>query len=92
VFTGAIIKNKILTPHQAGQLVFFMMEHCDEVFTVPDDVEDIVRARVNLLARGQTMPRMGKAKKLVIGTQASRFNHMGRSWASGFGRPRAWSF
>ena len=38
-FSGCVIKSKILTPHQTGQLVVFMMDHSQRMFQDPLELE-----------------------------------------------------
>ncbi|KAK2185732.1 hypothetical protein NP493_225g03035 [Ridgeia piscesae] len=52
-FTNAIIQNKVLAPHQAGQLVLFMMDHADELLMCPDAVEEMVLMRLDDLRAPQ---------------------------------------
>ena len=59
VFSPLIINNKMLTPHQSSELVLYLIERWKDIFTVPYYVERAVKARVNLLVRGQSMPPMG---------------------------------
>ena len=58
-FTSAIIRDKILAPHQAGQLVGFLVDYSELVFTMPAEVEDIVLSRIEMLEKGLVQPRMG---------------------------------
>ena len=46
-FSNGIIHNKLLAPHQSGQLVMFMVEHTDLVFDIPTDVADMVCRRLH---------------------------------------------
>ena len=62
-FTNAIIQNKVLAPHQAGQLVLFMMDHADELLMCPDAVEEMVLMRLDDL-RAPQVP----CKKRKFGT------------------------
>ena len=74
-FTNAIIHNKVLAPHQAGQLVLFMMDHADELLQCPDAVEEMVLARLDDLRGPQLSYKKRKFGTFKISYfSASRFH------------------
>ena len=60
-FSGAVIRNCVLTPHQADQLVMFMVDHSDDIWEIPDDVIDAVNNRCS-----RSLSRPLKYKIVVI--------------------------
>lgn len=54
-FASGILRNKVLTPHQAGQLVMFMANRWQDVFQCPTDVESTVQFRLNQLGSGMEL-------------------------------------
>ena len=60
-FSGCIIKNKMMTPHQSGHVVMFMVNHAFELFETPVEIEDAVLTRIREIIRGKNkQPRSGK--------------------------------
>ena len=59
VFTPVIIRNKMLTPHQASQLVMFMVDHADNLWEAPDEVEEAVRKSLLELQEGKESQMAG---------------------------------
>ncbi len=55
-FSSAVIKNKILTPHQTGQLVSFMMDHSQRIFCDPPDLQEALA----LAEKTKAIPGTGK--------------------------------
>lgn len=47
VFAKAFIQDKLLTDTQVGQLIMFMIRHEEELWTIPEDVQLIVRTRLD---------------------------------------------
>ncbi len=56
VLSGAIIKSKMLTPHQTGQLILFMVDHSKVIFEDPPQLE---QALINT-SHGTDVPTPGK--------------------------------
>ncbi len=52
-FRSSVMRSKLLAPHQMGQLVLFMMDHCEKVFSCPEEVEEDVQWRMDLIMQGE---------------------------------------
>ena len=59
VFTSAVIKNKVLAPQQAAQLVWYMVDLRESIFSVPPDVQNTIHARLENIVHGRCDTHMG---------------------------------
>lgn len=49
----------MLTPHQASQLVMFMVDHADNLWDAPDEIEEAVRKSLLELQEGKDKKMAG---------------------------------
>jgi hypothetical protein len=61
-FTSSIIRNHLMAPAQASQLVIYMIDRWPQVWKIPEDVEEIVNIRLSSLGIGSrdALTRMGE--------------------------------
>ena len=71
VLSGAIIKSKMLTPHQTGQLILFMVDHSKVIFEDPPQLE---QALMNT-SHGSDVPTPGKTHAIFVKRNAQLFQY-----------------
>ena len=60
-FVKVIVQSKLLAPHQVGQLVLFMMDNVEAVFSLPNEVEDEINISLQQITTGLPQARLGKS-------------------------------
>ncbi len=59
-FTSTVIQSKVLAPHQAGQLLGFMMDNTGIMWDSPEELDAGVRQRLRDAAAGNDAVKMGQ--------------------------------